>query len=166
MLGALQILLVRILLPVSTIIFALFFYRGVEDMGRSEKLFPIVLIAGISLIALLVIVREVHAFLAVRREGKPGVARQLDIDGLRTLGWQRSTLIAGACLLYVVALDRLGLLVTAFLVYLTCAGTLIPDKSVHRDWILSLAGAVAVAVLFDVVFRVWLGLHLPGPMPG
>jgi hypothetical protein len=164
--SALQVLLVRILLPVGTIVFALFFYRGIEDMGRSEKLFPIVLIAGISLIAILVIVREAHAFFVVGREDKPGAARQLDIDGLRTLGWRRSTLVAGACLLYVVAIDRLGLLVTAFLVYMTCAATLIPDRSGHRDWIFSLVGAVAVAILFDLVFRVWLGLHLPGPMPG
>lgn len=164
--NAVPVILVRILLPVTMLVFGLFFYRGVENMSRSETLFPIVLIAGISLVSVLVIVREVHAFVVVWRDGKPGAVRRLDSDGLRTLGWWRSTLIAGACVLYVVAIDQLGLLVTAFLVYMTCTAALISSKSARRDWIVSLVAAVIVAIVFDGVFRGWLGLRLPGPLPG
>ena len=161
---SLVISLVRVLLPVGGISFSIAFYLAVSDMGRSERIFPILLIISLVLISLVVILGEFRALRAVW--GESDATDRLDVDGLRSSGWHRSLLIAFGCVVYYVVINRFGLLFTAFLVYVTCAATVNPDKFSWKSWIRCLVGAAVAAVVLDTVFRGWLGLPLPASALG
>ncbi|HEX7076471.1 MAG TPA: tripartite tricarboxylate transporter TctB family protein [Hyphomicrobiaceae bacterium] len=155
----------RLLFPVGAIVFSIAFYFNIRHMGRSETIFPDLLIAGLLLIAALVLAQEFRALWAVRQISEAEAVGRLDVDGLRSSGWWRSLFVALSCLLYLLSINRLGLLPAAFLAYVTCAVPLFPDRSAWQSWLRCLVGAAVAALLLDTVFRVWLGLPLPAPLP-
>ena len=156
------ILLARLLLPVAIIVFAAFFHSAVTGMAQSERLFPILLTWSSIAIATVIIITELVAFAKHRDASTREQLTHVDEDGLRQVGWLRSGLVVGACLLYLLAIGWLGLMLTGFLVYLACAAALIPDRSDRRHWTFAITGAAIAGVVFDFVFRVWLELPLPG----
>jgi hypothetical protein len=162
----LLILLARIFIPAGLSIFAIFFYFAIQNMARSEKLFPIFLIGAILMISVAIMIREVSRFMAFIREGDPeNAVEALDVDGIHLVEWRRAIPIAAICLFYMLCIDWLGLIPTLFLVYVGCAATLIPDRSVSREWVIATVSAGVAAVCFDLVFRVLLELPFPSYWP-
>lgn len=156
------ILLARLLMPVGLIVFAIAFYFSVRSMGQSERLFPTVMILALLLVAVWLVVREIRWFVVLKGKAGHSDKAMLDQDGLGTLGWRNASLVAGAGLIYLVALQRFGLIITGAVVYFICAATLIPDKSSKGQWIMAALTAIATGVIFDLAFRVGLDLPLPG----
>jgi len=162
MASALSILLARLLVPAVLVVFAIAFYFGVRSMAQTERLFPNVMIVATLIVATWLIGREIHRFVVLVAKQGGSNLDTVDEDGLRTLGWRNAALIAGAGLVYLLALERFGLVITGAVVYFICAATLIPDKHSRRQWVAAALAAIMAGVIFDLAFRVGLDLPLPG----
>jgi hypothetical protein len=157
------VLAARLAIPAALVVYSLAFLVSVRGMAQSERLFPIVMIALTLVVAGWLIVRESMRFAQLHAaRGSAEALDALDADGLRGLGWRNALLICGACVVYLFELERLGLLVTSGLVYLACAATLLPRRSV-RHWLFAILAAVVAGIVFDLVFRVGLELPVTGP---
>ena len=164
--GALSVVLVRLAFPLAALLFAAFFYASVRHAGPAERLFPVLLITAMALSVAVVVLRELLTAARHWRGDDARAVEVLDADGLRAVAWTRPVLVALAALIYYLAIDRLGLLTTAFVVYLVAAAALIEDRSRIASWVRALVGAVVTAVVLDLAFRKWLGLPLPTGLLG
>lgn len=159
--GALPIVLSRLAFPLAALVFAGAFYANVRNAGPAERLFPILLITAMAVAVAVVVLRELRTAVQLWRLDDARAVEALDAHGLREVAWTRPALVALAALIFYLAIDRVGLLATAFVVYLVVAAALIEERSSIASWVRAVVGAVVTAVVLDLAFRKWLGLPLP-----
>jgi putative tricarboxylic transport membrane protein len=111
--------------------------------------FPVVLAAAFSLVCLALLISAWRA----RDAHVPTGAR---------LSWRKIVATMAALFVYAFALERLGFVVTTFVLLLFFF------KALERQrWTTALAGSLATAFVTYLVFKVWLQVQLPaGPWTG
>lgn len=108
--------------------------------------FPLCLAVALTLTGAGLVVQAV-------REGVPeGRAAPSPQGGVR-----RVVIALAALFAYVLSMDTIGFVLGTFLLVTFLFRAIEPQR-----WALALGGAAATAVLAHVVFRVWLGVRLPG----
>lgn len=107
--------------------------------------FPLGLAAALCLAGIGLLVRAARTAPAGTPAARPGVRRLAVVSTL------------GALLVYALVLERLGFLLA------TCALLLFFFKALQgQSWIAALSGAAATSLASYLLFKIWLGVNLPG----